>query len=251
MNYLQKSYWLMRNLNRIIVPSLNVHNLQKSKYFKAPKQYAPNFKSPSIRYYLYATGLIQIGLLHYVIHVSLQITLINIILFSAAFYFSIPLMRQLKTPGLFIHSWVTWTIGGIGMLLGHTLDSYLAGSTVHVHHHSATTTSFSITEVYSFLFSGMTSLMLIFCIPACVCLCNAKLSRQNNLRKWVLHLSSGLSMLIGMFLAVQTEQYLLANINDTGSASYYFMLILMLIFSSSTYYLVFRVLNRKTIKPAH
>jgi len=243
-NYLQKLYWHMCNSKKFHISNLNVHNYSKTKYPNVYEHFAQRHKKFSVRHCLYAIGLIQIGLIHYMVIVPQHVTVINLVLFSAVYFISIPLIRQLKTPGLFFHSWATWIIGGIGMLLGHTLDSYLSSATDHAHHHGAITTSVSTTEIYSFLFSGMTSLMLIFCIPACVYLCNIKLANQSDLRKWILHLSSGLSMLLGMFIAIQTEQYILANINYMGSASYYFMLILMVMFSSSTYYLVFKTINR-------
>ncbi len=242
-DYLQKAYRRMSDSRRFIVSNLNMHNCAKAKVLSAAIQSTQRYKSYSATYYLYALGLIQIALIHYVLVVPFQVTVINLTLFSAAYFLSMPLARHLNTPGL-IHSWATWTFGGIGMLLGHKLDSYLSSSAAHLHHHTTITTTVSAAEIYSFLFSGMTLLMLFFCVPACVYLCNAKLTSQSNLRKCLLHLTSGFSMLLGMFLAMRTEQYLFANITDVNSASYYFMLILMVMFSSSTYYLVFEAVNR-------
>jgi len=194
-----------------------------------------------IRALLYTIGLIQIALMYYWTTDSMLISVLNLLLFSLVYASSFSLINRLKVPGLVDHIWATWIIGGIGMLLGHQLDISYSDGGEHVHHHAAT--GFS-PELWPLLLSGMTITMLIFCIPACLYLCNRCLLHYGIAEKWRLHGGSSLFMLVGMLLAIQVEPLFFNASNSFGYVSYYFMLFLMVIFSSCTYYLISKQIDK-------
>ncbi len=199
-----------------------------------------------IRVLLYIIGLIQVALMYYWTTNSMLVSILNLLLFSLVYVASFPLISRLRIPGLVDHIWATWIIGGIGMLLGHQLDISYSGSGEHVHHHAGATAGFSA-EFWTFLLSGMTITMLIFCIPACLYLCNRCLLHYDIVEKLGLHGGSSVFMLIGMLLAVQCEPLLFKVNNGFGYMSYYFMLFMMVVFSSSAYYFIARKISSKPL----
>lgn len=203
-----------------------------------------NDRTGAIRLLLYLVGLIQIALMYYWTKDSLLISLINLVIFSLVYVVSFSVISRLRVPGLIEHIWATWIMGGIGMLLGHQLDMSYSASGEHVHHHAVAVASFSV-EFWPFLLSGMTIVMLIFCIPACWYLCNRCILHYGILEKWGLHASSSLFMLIGMFLAVQSESLFFNVSSDFSFISYYFMLFMMVIFSSNAYYFIAKKIINK------
>lgn len=201
-----------------------------------------------IRILLYVIGLIQIGLLYYWTVDSLLVCLLNLLLFSLVYTGSFPLIGRLMVPSLVDHIWVTWIIGGIGMLLGHVLDTSYSHGVKHMHHHSGVVTGLSSSELFPLLLSGMTITMLIFCIPACLYVCNRCLLHYKAAEKWGLHCGSSIFMLFGMLFASYSEPLFFTESNGFGYVSYYFMLSLMVCFSSSAYYLISKKIDSKPLK---
>lgn len=196
-----------------------------------------------IRVLLYMVGLIQIALIYYLTTEPALISLYNLIIFSLVYVVSFPLINRLGVLGLVDHIWATWIIGGMGMLLGHQLDISGSGGGEHMHHHAGAAAGFSV-EFWPFLLSGMTITMLIFCIPACLYLCNRCLLHYGVVEKLGLHGGSSIFMLIGMLLAVQSESLFFNTSNGFGYTSYYFMLIFMVTFSSSAYYFIAKKIDK-------
>ncbi len=200
-------------------------------------------RSGLIRLLLYIIGLIQIALMYYWTNDSLLISVFSLIIFSLVYVVSFSVISRLGILGLDEHIWTTWSIGGIGMLLGHQLDISYSGGGEHVHHHIGAAGGFSV-EFWPFLLSGMTITMLIFCVPACWYLCNRCILHYGVVEKLGLHGGSSLFMLIGMLLAVQSESVFFNVSSGFGFISYYFMLLMMVIFSSSAYYFIAKKIGR-------
>ena len=190
---------------------------------------------------LYLFGIIQILLLFYWSPYPMTIGVINVLIFSVIYISSLPLIRLFNTPGLFENFWVTWSVGGIGMLLGHRLDSFLSLGNTHLHHLNG---EHLLVGFFQFLLSGMTIVMLLFCVPACLSLCNRCLSDYGILEKCILHGGSVIFMLLGMLLAVNKGLWLFSSSDETGISDHYFMLFLMVLCSASAYQVLSKIIDQ-------
>jgi uncharacterized membrane protein len=185
-------------------------------------------------------GLIQLILLLYWAKTPLILAILSMFVFSLIFTSSIELFKRLNVAGLDEYFWVTWCIGGAGMLIGHQLDSFSNNA-----HHSL---SMTISNNLSLLTSSMTVMMLLFCVPSCYLLCNRCLHQLNSSKKWLLHSISTFFMLLGMLVAANINNKLSIAGLANQMSNHYIMLLVMVIFGSVSYSLVVRTISHKSTK---
>jgi hypothetical protein len=138
-------------------------------------------------------GLIQVGLLaHWHFH-SVFMTLFSLFLFGLVFITSIIAVSHHVNSTLGLHFWATWSVGGIGLLLGQKVANYLTmdmsnfeysnvinntvnsavnsavNSTVNSDQNSALL-GHATTEMIPLLFTGITIVIFIFAVPVCTIL---------------------------------------------------------------------------------
>ncbi len=182
----------------------------------------------------YIIGLIQVGLLAYWFTNSGLIMFLCSITFSIIFTASFLFLGRFSDSSLLDHFWITWGLGGFGMLLGHVIDMSLSHS-LHLNHNN----HFRITtgvELKSLIFSNMTIMMLIFCVPGCWFLCRQKLSNLKFIEKFIVHSVSGFFMLIGMVLSVAISRQFSLQIYAYGLYDYFLMVLIMALLGSAAYY---------------
>jgi hypothetical protein len=236
---------LLKLLRRLFLFQDDNRKKQYSVFLK--KNLSLNNRTLFIRIILYIVALIQVGLLYFWTVDSMLISILNFLLFSLVYAVSFPLIGRLMVPGLVDHIWATWIIGGIGMLLGHQLDTSNSHGAKHMHDYYGSTTSSYFSEILPFLLSGMTITMLIFCIPACLFLCNRCLQHYETAEKWGLHGGSIMFMLFGMLVAANSGPLFVSAGNGFDFVGYYFMLTIMVLFSSSAYYTISKIITNKAL----
>ena len=151
-------------------------------------------------------------------------------------------LERTSIPGLFENFSVSWAFGGLGMLLGHHVDA--GAFSHHAAHHLS---------LMSFITSGMTIGMLVFCIPACIVFCNKKLVHLSQGSKCLLHIGSSAFMLVGMLVAVLVSSHAFAPANNAVFFDHFFMLLLMVIFSNIAYAFIVNCCSNanKTLEELH
>lgn len=110
-------------------------------------------------------------------------TIVVLLVFAGA----VVLARRIERRPLLGILLVTGCVGGLGMLVGGTIDARLATSDVRPLCHAESGPSFA-------LVSWMNGLMLLACVPACALLCPP----CRGVRRWVIHVACTVGMLFGM-----------------------------------------------------
>ena len=185
-------------------------------------------------------SILQIGLLSYWFSPPILLSILWIVFLCFTFLFSRKFLHVLNSPGIYEHFWITWSFGGLGMILGHQLDLYFHQVPHHALHQIHMDSSMSLT---SFLFSGMTIVMLLFCTPTCSLICNKKL-HEYGVEKWIVHGISTLFMLVGMLTAMNLSRPSMLEDYKGILLDHHLMLILMVLCSSSVYYLTLKALSQ-------
>jgi hypothetical protein len=134
-------------------------------------------------------GLIQVGLLAYWHYNSVFMSLFSLLLFGLVFITSTIVVSNHINSTLGLHFWATWSVGGIGLLLGQKVAHYLTkemsnfeysnvinntvnsavNSTVNSAQNSALL-GHATTEMIPLLFTGISIVIFIFAIPICTML---------------------------------------------------------------------------------
>jgi len=191
---------------------------------------------------IYFVGLLQVVILSFLSNSAVLEAVLQLSLFSCIFFVSLPLLRLINTRGLAENFWATWSFGGLGMLLGHQLDNYGNASQTH-HHHGVQSPEVVITQIMPWLFNSMTMIMLLFCIPACIFLCNRRLDRCSLKSKWVLHTGSTFCMMLGMLLASISQSWLFQGYELSTLEAHYYMLLLMVFTCAIAYYSLNKIIK--------
>jgi hypothetical protein len=144
-------------------------------------------------------GLLQVGVFSYGKYYSALMCLLSLVIFGLVFITSIIVVPRYVNSALGLHFWATWSVGGIGLLLGQKVANYLttnmrgfeyssvinnavdstANSTVNSIQNSALL-GHATTEMIPLLFTGISIVIFIFAIPVCTMLRRGRVNHDRQ-----------------------------------------------------------------------
>lgn len=171
-------------------------------------------------------------------HILLIAGIVQCLFYSILFLLSYSVLREhIFYQSLFKHFWSVFSFGGIGMFLGHWIDSGTSAQ-AHSHHHHMhhhTNVPQLVELIASATWSNMMLFMILFCLPSCYFFCNQYINQADSRSKFSIYGITTFAMITGMLLAVILEQSVSAHLTLTPMASHLNMVFFMALFSTGSF----------------